>query len=199
MDEETKTMETELTENESENDDENESDDEVTLTDNEDENEGDDDEGDDDEGDDDENEDDNDEVTITMNDNENDNDNLEIELDVDNNDVALFDPNVSNLFTKEHHPELQEINHNEMLALTKQKHKTIPFMTKYEYTRIVGLRASQLDYGADPLIQIDPNIIDSSVIAEMELKKKVLPFIICRPIPGGTREFWNIQDLEILH
>ena len=32
----------------------------------------------------------------------------------------------------------------------------------------------------------------------MELKNKKLPFIIKRPLPGGSCEYWNVKDLELL-
>ena len=32
----------------------------------------------------------------------------------------------------------------------------------------------------------------------LELEKKVIPFIIERPIPNGTFEYWKLRDLEII-
>ena len=43
------------------------------------------------------------------------------------------------------------------------------------------------------------NIIDGYLIAEMELKEKKLPFIIRRPLPNQTFEYWKIKDLEIYY
>ena len=37
-----------------------------------------------------------------------------------------------------------------------------------------------------------------TVWAEMELKEKVIPFIIRRPLANGASEYWTLQDLEIL-
>ena len=50
--------------------------------------------------------------------------------------------------------------------------------------------------GANPFIKVPENIIDGYIIAEMELKEKLIPFIIRRPLPNGTSEYWNIKDLE---
>ena len=71
-------------------------------------------------------------------------------------------------------------------------------MTKYEKARILGVRAKQLDNGADSFIPLPSNVIDSYTIAEKELYAKRLPFIIRRPIPNGGSEYWSLKELEIL-
>ena len=78
-------------------------------------------------------------------------------------------------------------------------HKTTPIMSKFEYTRILGMREKQLNDGAIPFIKVNDGIIDSYVIAKQELHQKRLPFIIKRPMPSGGCEYWKITDLEILH
>ena len=45
---------------------------------------------------------------------------------------------------------------------------------------------------------VDDNIIDGFVIAKMELDEKKLPFIIRRPMPNGSSEYWKLSDLEII-
>ena len=77
-------------------------------------------------------------------------------------------------------------------------HKTIPFLTKYERARILGQRAKQIETGARPFVNVPENVIDSYVIAELELQQKRIPFIIRRPIPGGACEYWNLKDLEFI-
>lgn len=108
-----------------------------------------------------------------------------------------------------YHPELNRLTYDEISALTKlvkdrygniidPLHKTIPILTKYEKARILGVRAKQINSGASPLIELQRNIIDGYVIAEMELKQKRIPFIIERPLPNGKIEYWNVNDLEII-
>ena len=80
-----------------------------------------------------------------------------------------------------------------------QLHRTIPIMTKYESTRILGQRAKQIETGAVPLVQVNDTTVDSYVIAEKELREKKIPFIIRRPIPNGGSEYWHAYDLELLH
>lgn len=110
-------------------------------------------------------------------------------------------------FISETHPQEKMCNYEEVLSLCTivrddakniidPHHKTIPILTKYEYTRILGVRASQIENGAPLFIETD--LIDSYLIAKTELEQKKLPFIIKRPIPNGTLEYWKLEDLEIL-
>jgi hypothetical protein len=32
----------------------------------------------------------------------------------------------------------------------------------------------------------------------MELQKKKIPFIIKRPLPNGSNEYWKVSDLKML-
>ena len=75
---------------------------------------------------------------------------------------------------------------------------TDPCLTKYEKTRILGIRIKQLNNNCKPFVSIGENIIDNFIIANKELEEKKLPFIIQRPIPNNTFEYWKLQDLEII-
>jgi DNA-directed RNA polymerase subunit K/omega len=77
-------------------------------------------------------------------------------------------------------------------------HKTIPFLTKYEKTRVLGQRAKQLNGGSKPYVLVPEHILDGYIIAQMEMKQKRIPFIIERPVHGGGCEYWRVRDLEIL-
>ena len=109
----------------------------------------------------------------------------------------------------DYHPESKFSSYNEVLSQCKiirnkngeiidKLHTTIPFLTKYEKARILGVRAKQINNGSEPFINIPNNIIDGVIIAEMEMKEKKLPFIIRRPLPNGGSEYWRTEDLEIL-
>lgn len=121
-----------------------------------------------------------------------------LEKDIDN-DIIL-----------KHHPEIIQNNYDEILALCKiirndkgvivdELHKTYPFITKYEYARVIGMRAKQLNNGADPFVKVDRGMIDGYTIALKEMEEKKIPFIIARPLPNGGREYWKLQDLELIH
>jgi len=83
-------------------------------------------------------------------------------------------------------------------AIIDPLHKTVPFLTKYERARIIGERAKQLEYGSKPFITVEQNEIDSYLIAEKEYLQKAIPFIIKRPLPNGSCEYWKLKDLEIM-
>ena len=83
-------------------------------------------------------------------------------------------------------------------AIIDPLHKTVPFLTKYERARIIGERAKQLEYGSKPFISIEQNEIDSYLIAEKEFYQKAIPFILKRPLPNGSCEYWKFKDLEIM-
>lgn len=77
-------------------------------------------------------------------------------------------------------------------------HKSQPFLTQYEKTRILGFRTNQLAQGALPYVEVPDHIRNVQDIAKMELEQRRLPFIIKRPMPDGTFEYWRLCDLMIL-
>ena len=137
------------------------------------------------------------------NDDENDDD------DDDENHLQKFDSEAKKNYIASFHPESLSYNNEEtesMSHVTRNEagiiidpfHKTLPFLTKYEKTRILGIRTKQLNEGAKPYVDVNPTIIDGYIIAQLELEHKKLPFIIRRPIPNGSSELWRLQDLEII-
>ena len=77
-------------------------------------------------------------------------------------------------------------------------HRTYPFLTNFERTKIIGLRANQISKGSVPFISVPKHITDVRDIARLELEQKRLPFIIKRPLPNGQFEYWRLADLLIL-
>jgi DNA-directed RNA polymerase I, II, and III subunit RPABC2 len=127
----------------------------------------------------------------------------------DENYLQKFDSDIIKNYVHQYHPECLSHNYEEIakLAIVVKNsdgiiidplHKTIPYLTKYEKARILGQRAKQIESGAKPLIKVPENIVDSYLIAELELREKKIPFIIRRPIPGGACEYWKINDLEYI-
>ena len=117
--------------------------------------------------------------------------------------------NVRESYVDTYHPEALSHNYDEIQTLARvvrnsagvivdDLHRTIPIMTKYEKTRILGQRAKQINEGAPTFIKIDSTVIDGYLIAMKELEQKKTPFIIRRPLPNGGSEYWRVQDLEIL-
>ncbi len=71
------------------------------------------------------------------------------------------------------------------------KNQYDPVLTPYERTSIIGVRATQLEDGAIPLVDIPEGMESVIEIAELELKMKKIPLIICRE----GREYWRVSDL----
>lgn len=147
--------------------------------------------------------------------------NINPSIDVDeennNNDDSIINPNYlqkinnekKNEIIREYYPELltktyAEINklctvtRNNEGTIIDDNHKSLPFITKYEKARIIGERAMQLNEGVMPTVSIDDDIIDGYHIANEEYLQKKIPFIIKRPMPNGSCEYWKLSDLEIL-
>ena len=131
---------------------------------------------------------------------------------VDTDNFKKFNQQLKMSYVADTHPEAESHNDDEVHAfatvvrdahgiIIDPLHKTIPILTKYEKTRILGMRTKQLNDGAEPYIKLPMTpvpIIDGYVIAQRELEEKKLPFIIRRPLPNGGTEYWYLQDLEIL-
>jgi DNA-directed RNA polymerase I, II, and III subunit RPABC2 len=77
-------------------------------------------------------------------------------------------------------------------------HRTYPFLTNFERTKIIGLRANQISRGSVPFVSVPKHITDVRDIARLELEQKRLPYLIKRPLPDGTFEYWRLSDLMIL-
>ena len=116
----------------------------------------------------------------------------------DDDYLQKFDSSLQYEYIKEYHQESIINNYNEVNILTNVPHKTIPFLTKYERSRILGLRTKQINLGSRPFIELAHNIIDGYLIAQLELKAKKLPFILRRPLPDNTSEYWRLSDLELI-
>jgi len=77
-------------------------------------------------------------------------------------------------------------------------HVTYPFLTMYERTKVLSLRASELAHGAPPYIEVPDVLTDVYQVARAELEAKRLPYILKRPLPDGTFEYWRLADLMLL-
>lgn len=129
----------------------------------------------------------------------------------DENYLQKFETNIKENYVSEFHPETSIQNYEEIVALSKvvrdknniivdPLHRTIPVLTKYERTRVLGQRTKQLNSGSKPYITVPDNVIEGHLIAELELEQKRIPFIIRRPLPGGAgSEYWSLKDLEIIN
>ena len=76
----------------------------------------------------------------------------------------------------------------------KKKYKTVSKLTKYEKTKVLSERASQIDDASVIYIEDYARFDNAYEIACEELNQKKIPFIIKRPY-GNTFEYWKLNDL----
>lgn len=114
-----------------------------------------------------------------------------------NNYVTVMHPESMSHNDDEIHS-LAHVVRDQSGAIIDPLHRTIPILTKYEKTRILGVRTKQINEGAPPYVSVKSTIIDGYIIAMRELEEKKIPFIVRRPLPNGGSEYWYLQDLEII-
>ena len=133
----------------------------------------------------------------------------ESDISEDDSYFQKFDSQMTSNIIEDYHHESKQINYDEVNTLSqiiKDKngkiidpfHKTLPILSKFEKTRILGIRAKQINEGAKPFVEMNQNNYDGYVVACQELTQKKIPFIIRRPLPSGVSEYWKLQDLEVL-
>ena len=79
----------------------------------------------------------------------------------------------------------------------KKTNRSKPVMSKYERTKIIGVRAQQLSEGSIPLIEVPKHLTKTLDIATYELKMRKTPFIIKRNV-GSNIEYWKVEDLTVI-
>lgn len=124
--------------------------------------------------------------------------------------LKKFDSEVRDDYLAKFHPECMMQNYDEIYNLARvvrddrgiivdELHKTLPLLTKYERTRVLGQRAKQINDGAMPFVKVPEGVIDGYLIALKELEEKKIPFIIRRPLPNRGSEYWHLEDLQVVN
>ena len=75
-----------------------------------------------------------------------------------------------------------------------------PFLTKYEFTKILSVRTQQIARGCPPMVEIPQDIIDNNKdiyyeIAKLEFKNNKIPLMIRRYESNGKFMDIKINDL----
>ena len=98
--------------------------------------------------------------------------------DLGENDFHKFNNELKKNHTLNYHNECLYKNFNEIKELSKitrnkdgiivdELHQTMPLLTKYEKTKILGMRVKQLNSGTSPYVTYSEKIIDNYLIAQM--------------------------------
>jgi len=79
---------------------------------------------------------------------------------------------------------------------------TLPWMTKYEFDQLIGLRTMHLSKGAAPLVDVPPDFsikgnMELRQIAIRELQEQRLPYMVKRNLPNGKVEYWPVAKLHL--
>ena len=77
-------------------------------------------------------------------------------------------------------------------------HTSQPFLSNYEKTKILSFRSNQLAQGARPYITVPDHMTNVLEIAKLELNQRRLPYIVKRPMPDRTFEYWRLSDLMLI-
>ena len=84
--------------------------------------------------------------------------------------------------------------HDTYIKMKTNKKQSLPYLTKFERCKILGIRAEQLtNVNVYPMVEIKSSdtVID---IAEKELKERKIPFLIRRYFPNGEYEDWKLNE-----
>ena len=76
------------------------------------------------------------------------------------------------------------------------KNVTEPILTKYEYTKILGMRAQQIANNSEPLIKVTKDLDNPVAIAKEEIRQRKSPIILKRKIGVDQFEYWKLEDLK---
>lgn len=69
-------------------------------------------------------------------------------------------------------------------------------LNKYDFTKCLGLRTTQIAKGAEPLIKLTPDLNEPLLIALEEIKQRKCPFILEKKM-GDITEYWKLEDLVL--
>ena len=76
-----------------------------------------------------------------------------------------------------------------------QLKKTRPILDRFEYTKILGIRAQQIANGATPLVSTE-SLTDIIDIVKKEYVECKIPLFIKRNLSNGESEYWRIEDFS---
>lgn len=66
-------------------------------------------------------------------------------------------------------------------------------LTRFEVTKIIGMRLEQLARGAQPYVNTQG--LNLRAIALKELEERKIPYMIVRSLPNNKKEYWRLTDM----
>lgn len=87
------------------------------------------------------------------------------------------------------------MDENELIAnYDPAKNSSTNLLTRFEKTKIIGMRMEQIARGALPNIEYNKSMSVRDIVLK-ELQTRCLPFLICRTMPNGKKELWKLKDM----
>jgi DNA-directed RNA polymerase I, II, and III subunit RPABC2 len=108
---------------------------------------------------------------------------------IDDNNTNIFD--ISQFYNKNDYETITKLE-AELSSTEKQSSTKI---TKYEYAKVIGVRAQELANGSPAFVETD-GMQDVIEIAEKEYKHNKIPYINRRPMPDGNYEYFRLDELR---
>lgn len=126
-------------------------------------------------------------------------DNIENDEDIPLEDVELEDIDAIEDNLSDGDEEVQTTSSVAISYLdgNQKKKMTNSYMTKYEFTHMIGIRAAQIEDGSQVLVETD-KILPIDIAIE-ELEQRQIPLIIRRTIKVSgkvTHEDWRVDEFE---
>jgi DNA-directed RNA polymerase subunit K/omega len=118
------------------------------------------------------------------------------ENDDDDKETVDINNKCYSKYAKNNDFDLDEYFKDDDIIITKAGRVAKPILFKYEKVRLLCDRSRQLAEGAKPMIK-NTTGLSHKEIALLELKNKLIPLIIERPIPNAGSERWRLSELEI--
>jgi DNA-directed RNA polymerase I, II, and III subunit RPABC2 len=127
----------------------------------------------------------------------------EKEKEVEEEEESDLEEDMSEFFESNIIPDTKETksSYSTIENITNEKtenRKTLPILSKYEKTKIIGIRAQQIAMGSYVYLDGLNGISNPLDIAKEELRQKRTPLLVRRTIPskkGNVYEDWKIEEL----
>jgi DNA-directed RNA polymerase I, II, and III subunit RPABC2 len=116
-------------------------------------------------------------------------DEIEVDDDVDHEDAKVILVSEFENYQKTFN-NLHKLNSEEKIAFMKR----YPYLTSFEYARVIGERAEQIQRGSEPFVEVG-SLTKTVDIAKKELDEGKFPFVIRRTLPDGTYYDFKVSEL----